>query len=196
MLEIVQWPRRKLMKEDCPIYSLLKWNMIKYAALIKEIFALQRLATGKFYYNLGQLPKQAPLFNLLIRTHTSSIDQITFVSTVFPTGCTSYRGPHSIECLDSIWKEAMCVEEGEDYPSRLTDVDLFRFMGINIAWVLLFFAVLIPHEVPAAFGCMVGEVCKKISRLTKSHFCTNIFKFKIIPVVNWNRSVKRKTLIT
>jgi len=39
---------------------------------------------------------------------------------VFPQGCEFYRGPHSLDCLKSIWLEVGCTLEGESSPGKLS----------------------------------------------------------------------------
>ena len=41
--------------------------------------------------------------------------------TVFPQHCVSYVGPHSTQCLTSLWKSAGCVKTGLRYPGKLTE---------------------------------------------------------------------------
>jgi len=41
--------------------------------------------------------------------------------TPLPEDCIDTQGPHSKECLSSLWKLIGCVEEGQGYPEKMTD---------------------------------------------------------------------------
>ena len=47
---------------------------------------------------------------------------------VFPPGCTSFRGPHSMDCIQAIWLDTGCLNQGERSPRRLSraEQDLLR----------------------------------------------------------------------
>lgn len=38
----------------------------------------------------------------------------------FPVGCKEYYGPHSMQCLVSLWINATCLPDGYKYPEKLT----------------------------------------------------------------------------
>uniref|UniRef100_UPI000EF4FFBF uncharacterized protein LOC113475320 n=1 Tax=Ciona intestinalis TaxID=7719 RepID=UPI000EF4FFBF len=42
---------------------------------------------------------------------------------VYPENCTSYHGPHSIDCLITIWEEVDCKLKGYRFPNNLTTAD-------------------------------------------------------------------------
>ena len=35
-------------------------------------------------------------------------------------GCTSQIGPHTLDCLDSLWSSVGCVFEGRNHPRKLS----------------------------------------------------------------------------
>ena len=35
-----------------------------------------------------------------------------FTFSEFPSGCTSYEGPHNVTCFQTVWSMAGCLEEG------------------------------------------------------------------------------------
>ena len=39
-----------------------------------------------------------------------------FVGTDYPTGCTSFWGPHSLECYRTLWSKIGCVAESTANP--------------------------------------------------------------------------------
>lgn len=39
--------------------------------------------------------------------------------TVFPGTCTTFNGPHSVECLNEIWTRKGCLEVSDQYPEKL-----------------------------------------------------------------------------
>ncbi|XP_078486412.1 uncharacterized protein LOC144744922 [Ciona intestinalis] len=50
----------------------------------------------------------------------------------FPDNCTSYHGPHSIECLITIWEEVDCKVKGYRYPNNLTTADSNTLKSLNL----------------------------------------------------------------
>nr|XP_026693802.1 uncharacterized protein LOC113474930 [Ciona intestinalis] len=54
---------------------------------------------------------------------------------VFPENCTSYFGPHSIECLISIWEEVDCKVKGYRHPNNLTTDDINSLGILNLTAV-------------------------------------------------------------
>ncbi|XP_077971340.1 uncharacterized protein LOC144425696 [Styela clava] len=67
-------------------------------------------------------------------------DNQTFcLGIVYPANCTNYYGPHSIDCLKTIWFSAKCLEEGSKYPSKRDSSDLVRLDALNIREVVLEF---------------------------------------------------------
>uniref|UniRef100_UPI000EF458B6 uncharacterized protein LOC113475491 n=1 Tax=Ciona intestinalis TaxID=7719 RepID=UPI000EF458B6 len=51
----------------------------------------------------------------------------------FSDNCTSYHGPHSIDCLITIWEEVDCKVKGYRYPNNLTtaDADDLKFLNLR-----------------------------------------------------------------
>ncbi|XP_077971341.1 uncharacterized protein LOC144425697 [Styela clava] len=58
---------------------------------------------------------------------------------VYPANCTNYYGPHSVECLETIWLSAKCLEEGSKYPEKRDETDLDRLDELNIREIILEF---------------------------------------------------------
>ena len=54
--------------------------------------------------------------------------------TVFPTGCVSYYGPHTLSCLNTVWKSSGCLEEGDIYPEKASGYRLFVWANLNIRY--------------------------------------------------------------
>lgn len=38
---------------------------------------------------------------------------------VYPENCRTYHGPHAADCLESIWNNSNCVQQGFLYPNKL-----------------------------------------------------------------------------
>ncbi|XP_078486833.1 uncharacterized protein LOC144745070 [Ciona intestinalis] len=56
---------------------------------------------------------------------------------VFKESCTSYTGPHSVQCLTGIWESKGCLSEGTKAPVKLTDnerdeLDLLNLKELEI----------------------------------------------------------------
>ncbi|XP_078486409.1 uncharacterized protein LOC144744918 [Ciona intestinalis] len=58
---------------------------------------------------------------------------LLYFLSVYPENCYSYHGPHSIDCLITIWEEVDCKVKGYRYPSNLTtsDADALKFMNLT-----------------------------------------------------------------
>ncbi|XP_078487489.1 uncharacterized protein LOC100175212 isoform X3 [Ciona intestinalis] len=54
---------------------------------------------------------------------------------VYPENCDSYHGPHSIDCLITIWEEVDCKVKGYRYPGNLTTADADALKSINLTAV-------------------------------------------------------------
>ncbi|XP_078487539.1 uncharacterized protein LOC108950608 [Ciona intestinalis] len=54
-----------------------------------------------------------------------------FIS-VYPENCGSYHGPHSINCLITIWEEVGCKIKGLRYPGVLTNADANTLKIMNL----------------------------------------------------------------
>ena len=58
---------------------------------------------------------------------------ILFIFAVLPRGCGNYRGPHSIQCMESLWRQAGCLPEGIYPPAKYTQADLATYSLMNLA---------------------------------------------------------------
>ena len=54
--------------------------------------------------------------------------------TVLPSHCGTYYGPHSLECLETLWLESGCLIEGHATPSNLTADRLASLGAMNIGY--------------------------------------------------------------
>ena len=52
----------------------------------------------------------------------------------FPHGCVQYAGPHRLECLITIWKDAGCVVQGWSFPGNLTRRQLVTYEDMDIKY--------------------------------------------------------------
>lgn len=50
----------------------------------------------------------------------------------YPTHCTGYYGPHSLECLKTIWTMVGCDARGTGYPPKLSPTELDRITMLNL----------------------------------------------------------------
>jgi len=50
----------------------------------------------------------------------------------FPHECIFYRGPHSVECLLSIWIAAGCTVDGSKAPNKLNRAELAAFSELTL----------------------------------------------------------------
>lgn len=41
-----------------------------------------------------------------------------------PTTCPLFNGPHTIDCLNTVWIEVGCIKEGQKYPSKLLSSEI------------------------------------------------------------------------
>ncbi|XP_078487548.1 uncharacterized protein LOC144745388 [Ciona intestinalis] len=60
--------------------------------------------------------------------------QFCFIA-VFPENCDSFNGPHSIDCLITIWEEVGCKVKGLRYPGDLSSEDLNIFKNLDLGGV-------------------------------------------------------------
>ena len=51
----------------------------------------------------------------------------------FPAGCGAYTGPHSRDCLTSIFLDAGCIRSGTRSPYALTATEIAAFNAFTIA---------------------------------------------------------------
>ena len=53
----------------------------------------------------------------------------------FPAGCASYDGPHTIECLRTLWMIAGCLPAGGGYPDFVTGTAVFdEYQSLNLRY--------------------------------------------------------------
>jgi len=50
----------------------------------------------------------------------------------FPYGCLYYFGPHSVGCLENVWKGVGCLAEGASNPAKLSLDELEPLMLMNL----------------------------------------------------------------
>ena len=55
-----------------------------------------------------------------------------FLFLEFPMNCLAFWGPHTLECLLSIWRDSGCLEEGELFPLKLSEEDLESYFKLNL----------------------------------------------------------------
>nr|XP_026690763.1 uncharacterized protein LOC113474342 [Ciona intestinalis] len=63
-------------------------------------------------------------------------NQLNCYGIEFPDNCASYNGPHSVECLTTIWESKGCLAEGTKAPFKLNAaekeaLDLLNFDDIG-----------------------------------------------------------------
>jgi len=57
---------------------------------------------------------------------------LAFRFTVFPEGCSYFRGPHSQLCFESIWYDSGCITEGYLHPDNFTIDDQLFFNQMDL----------------------------------------------------------------
>lgn len=55
---------------------------------------------------------------------------------VYPGDCKNYYGPHSMECLKSIWNSSRCLPEGSAFPEKLTTDQHTDLDSQDIRWII------------------------------------------------------------
>jgi len=55
----------------------------------------------------------------------------------FPEGCTSFRGPHKVECLNYLWTSAGCAEEGKHFPAKMPTNRREFLNSLDIKYVII-----------------------------------------------------------
>ena len=48
-------------------------------------------------------------------------------------GCTQYISGHTTECINTLWKEAGCNDEGQLSPLKITSVNLAILQAMTLA---------------------------------------------------------------
>ena len=46
--------------------------------------------------------------------------------------CKFYRGPHSVSCLNSIWKSVGCLDSGHGYPKNISSQAVASYGMFNL----------------------------------------------------------------
>ena len=77
--------------------------------------------------------------NVLLTLYAVRLTQIIksafrfiFFDAEFPEKCSSYKGPHSIDCANHLWKTSECSKEGLFYPSKLSSSKREQFLSFNL----------------------------------------------------------------
>lgn len=59
----------------------------------------------------------------------------------FLDNCTNYYGPHSVDCLITIWESLGCLSLGSAYPPKLLQADFDDLSTKNLRLVLSYFCI-------------------------------------------------------
>nr|XP_039272246.1 uncharacterized protein LOC120346545 [Styela clava] len=54
----------------------------------------------------------------------------------YPLHCLKYYGPHPVNCLETMWISARCINEGKKHPTKLSQTDLTRLDGNNLREII------------------------------------------------------------
>ena len=54
---------------------------------------------------------------------------------VFPLGCIYFRGANPVKCYTGIWAEIGCLEDGYDYPEKLSWTKKVALNNMNLLYV-------------------------------------------------------------
>ena len=49
-----------------------------------------------------------------------------------PLGCRNFIGPHTLECLETLWYQVGCVGAGLKLPNKLTREEIRTFNNLTI----------------------------------------------------------------
>jgi len=52
--------------------------------------------------------------------------------TVFPEFCTTYTGPNTEACAETIWTTTGCIADGLNYPGSLSGAEMMVLLAMNI----------------------------------------------------------------
>ena len=50
----------------------------------------------------------------------------------FPSECTSFDSPHTLQCYKSLWEKYGCIEDGNISPSSLDEVNNAALQEMNL----------------------------------------------------------------
>ncbi|XP_078487541.1 uncharacterized protein LOC144745382 [Ciona intestinalis] len=61
------------------------------------------------------------------------IESDVYYSTVFPQNCSTYYGPHSVDCLATVWESKGCLSEGTKAPVKLdtSERDILDVLNVD-----------------------------------------------------------------
>ena len=45
----------------------------------------------------------------------------------FPSGCSTFQNPHDVDCYQSMWIGSGCSQDGLNYPSNMSELDMDFF---------------------------------------------------------------------
>ena len=57
---------------------------------------------------------------------------IASLSSDLPDGCIHVRGPHSLDCLTSVWLSVGCLQEGYSFPENMTESSTQRLADMML----------------------------------------------------------------
>ena len=83
----------------------------------------------KFFYFWDS---DACLFNRQFFNAEASFLAVNCIVSEFLDGCKSYKGPHELQCLSSLWEDAGCSDKGYSYPRNLSDVEVDALNIFNL----------------------------------------------------------------
>lgn len=59
-----------------------------------------------------------------------------FILKDFPDTCPTFYGPHSVQCLNTVWLSVGCLPEGENYPQKLSSFQTKPMMSLTYMLVI------------------------------------------------------------
>ncbi|XP_078487553.1 uncharacterized protein LOC144745392 [Ciona intestinalis] len=59
-------------------------------------------------------------------------NQLNCYGIAFPNTCDSHDGPHSVECLTTIWESKGCLSEGTKAPDKLNTAGKYTLDLLNL----------------------------------------------------------------
>lgn len=109
--------------------------------LCRELYS--QMNTTKTKADSGDSTQQLDCFGIgnkchLLLQQNNFIDVKIFL-TDFPGTCPTYNGPHSVECLKSVWSSVGCLAEGEKYPDKLSSTEEGALTSLTFRFVACLF---------------------------------------------------------
>ncbi|XP_078487572.1 uncharacterized protein LOC108950586 [Ciona intestinalis] len=86
-------------------------------------------------YNLNQLLDHV-INKKSLADAGDNVGQLECFGTVFPDGCTTYSGPHTMDCLIGVWKHVDCKDRGEEYPPKLSTAEADTLKYLNLPMLI------------------------------------------------------------